>query len=168
MIEFDRLLRKDTRKPLVKALLRNLLKQSMLQRDSVIRNYLFRTSLYCFKKEKNTKDLKVISDFLNLQDEMLTSIKRANLGNIQSSRYLIDLSYGQVCFTPRHDHFIQARYLHKLPLGKKSILPMPFKEDYSILGPNPIPIKYLEHINSFLKKNPELKSHYESILKQRF
>ena len=81
---------------------------------------------------------------------------------------MVDLSYGQVVFTPRHDHFIQAKYTEKLPFGKKSISPLPVVEGFHVVGAAPLPQEYLQHIKSFLKSHPELRSVYSHLLDLAF
>ncbi|CAG9325454.1 unnamed protein product [Blepharisma stoltei] len=168
MINFELLLRKETRQPLVQTILRQILKESRKQTDEVVRKYLISTTLYCFKLEKKSTELKKIENFLNLQNDLLNAIKKANNNNWESKKYLVDLAYGQICFTPRHDHFIQARYLGKLPFGKKPLLAMPYKEGYQITGPNPVPIEFLNHAKDYIKQNPSQAGIYEDILRFTF
>ncbi len=63
----------------------------------------------------------------------------------------MDLAYGQIGMTPRHDHFIQAKYLNKLPFGKTASQIIPPRSGYRVSGPAPIPKEYREHVQEYLK-----------------
>ncbi|OMJ88725.1 hypothetical protein SteCoe_9267 [Stentor coeruleus] len=157
------LLRRETRKPIVLNLLRELLKASKRQDDPIVSHYLSTTVLLAFKKEQKTTDFEQIKVFIDTQKSLLDSIKSAEEGNMESAKFIIDLSYGQVVFSARHDCFIQAKYLAKLPFGKKKISVFPI-EGYHVVGPAPIPQEFKDHITLLLQKYPNKKQLYRHLL----
>lgn len=94
---------------------------------------------------------------------MLDTIKYSEQGDVESAKFIVDLSYGQVIFSARHDCFIQAKYLAKLPFGKKKISVFPI-EGYHVVGPAPIPQEFKDHIMLFLKKYPDKRHLYKHLL----
>ena len=72
--------------------------------------------------------------------------------------YLVSLSYGQIPMTPRHDHFIQANYLNKLPFGKTSTNVMPPKTGYIVQGAAPLPKEFREHLQKYIPRSAAYKN----------
>jgi hypothetical protein len=83
--------------------------------------------------------------------------------DFESNKFLVDLSYGQIVFSTRHDHFIQAKFSSKLPFGKKKFETTPV-QGYHIVGPAPIPDVFLDHAKKYIQENPDKEKYYSHIL----
>ena len=105
--------------------------------------------------------------FIQTQQALLESINKSNAQDFNSSKFLIDLSYGQIVFSTRHDMFIQAKYLPKLPFGKRRFTMFPI-QGYQVVGPAPLPKEFIDHVNEYLSKYPEQHRLYQHLLKQSF
>jgi hypothetical protein len=108
-----------------------------------------------------------IKEFIESQKYLLQSIIQSNKENFESSKFLVDLTYGQVIFTIRNDAFIQANYLPRLPFGKKKFTMFPI-EGYQIVGPAPLPRQFQSHIRKFLENHPDKKSLYSHLLNSSY
>ena len=117
-----------------------------------------------FKLEQGVLDIPKISEFLELQEDLLGQIRLSNQSNAEASKYLVDLAYGQVVFTPRHDAFLQAKYISKLPFGRKGVRPVPYIHSVHVTGNPGIPEEFIAHIKTFLQANPDLHPIYTHLI----
>ena len=104
-----------------------------------------------------------MKSFIDRMQNFLESIQQAESQNTESLKYIVNLTYGQIVFSPRHDYFIQARYLSKLPFGKKKFCVIP-SQGYAVEGPAPLPIEFREHIKKVVEKHPDLNEVYKDLL----
>jgi hypothetical protein len=103
-----------------------------------------------------------MKSFLENQQDFLKTIEKASKNDKESLKYLINLTYGQIVFSPRNDYFIQAKYLSKLPFGNKNFFVIP-KEGYGITGPAPLPREFRDHLKSLTTSNPDLLDLYKDL-----
>ena len=104
-----------------------------------------------------------MKSFVDRMQDFLNAIQEAECKRPESLKYLINLTYGQIVFSPRHDYFIQAKYLSKLPFGKKKFFVIP-SQGYAVEGPAPLPVEFREHVRKVVDKHPELNEAYKDLL----
>lgn len=78
---------------------------------------------------------------------------------------MTNLAYGQIVFSPRHDHFMKAKYLYKRGFYKKSMPLIASSSTYSVVGRPPLPDEFKAHIEGYIAgKPPHIAKMYRKIL----